>query len=111
MIQPCRARASARAVRMRGPASASGPEIDTSCGIPAKAVQAIWIPSGGRVVNAQSPSSITTSVVPLPVQPFSRRSRPVVIVTGAPTAFSGIACAAHSAWTEVMPGTTRRVTE
>ena len=57
-------------------------------------------------LKGAAPSSITASVVAPAGQPWSVNWRPVVMVTGAPMSFSGMAWAAVSACSEVMPGTT-----
>ena len=59
-----------------------------------------------NTVTTDATSSITTTVSTPCGQPPSRKRRPVVTRNGSPISLSGSACTAHSAWIEVMPGTT-----
>ncbi|SKV76218.1 Uncharacterised protein [Mycobacteroides abscessus subsp. abscessus] len=71
--------------------------------MPRYAPHQIWV-DGSSCRNAQSPSSITTTV---PARGHSSSSRrPVVMSTGSPMPFSTIRCRAVKAEIAVIPGTT-----
>ena len=106
MIQPCRARSSARVAVICVGDLPSGPAIRTSSAVLRYAPQNT-LSAGSPIPAAVNPGSSMTTALSSPSGSPPAIRRAGVMWMGSPTRFSGMRCAAARACTLVTPGDDR----